>query len=108
MLVDENVAHSCDVYPRDIVRKALLIHEMACGLADHFEIAHDRIDRLAIVLELFEGQAGNVGFDAGHCVDDILDAEPPVSRRQEPPREGSGREAAASAPQALRGRPGAR
>jgi hypothetical protein len=68
---------------------------MPDGLADDFEVADNSIDSFLIVAELLEIQATDVPFDLGNRIDNVLDAEPPFSRRQQRPRVGFGREAVA-------------
>jgi hypothetical protein len=62
--------------------------------SDDFEIAHDNIDRFLIRLELLEREAFDVLLDSGDRVENVLDAQPQLSRRQAPPRRGSDRGAA--------------
>ena len=73
--------------PWDVAGTIVLTSDEMCGgLPDHLEVAHDSIDRLAIGLELFECEPGDVGVDPRSRVENVLDAKTPIPRRQPLPR----------------------
>jgi hypothetical protein len=69
--------------------------EVPNGLADHFEVAYDRVDGLRVGLELRETQITDILFDFVDRFENVLDTKAPRPRRQEPPRAEFGRGAAA-------------
>ena len=82
--------------PRNLGGKTFVVGgQVPNGFADHLEVADDSIDCLLVGPELLETQTSYVLFDPGDRIEDVLDAEAPFSRRQQPPREGFCREAAA-------------
>jgi hypothetical protein len=99
ILVDEDVPHAGNIGPRN--RPGQFIRgrqKMPNGLADHLEVPDDRVNCFFVGLELFEREALNLPFDPGDRIEDVFNAHPPFSRRHAPPRRGSDRGAAASAP----------
>ena len=80
VLVNQDVSHARDIRPRYLAWQAFVVcRQMPNGLADDFGIAHHSIDGLVIRLELFECQAFDVSLDLSDGIDDVLDAQPPLS-----------------------------
>jgi hypothetical protein len=85
ILMNQDVSHAGDIHPRSLAGQAFRVcRQMPNSLADDFEIAHDSIDGFLIRLELFECEAFDVLLDSRDRVEDIRDAQPPLS--SSPPR----------------------
>ena len=94
--VNENISHAGDVRPRDTRgQRFTLLDQVANGLADDLEVPDNRVDGLLIRFELFDGQAFDVPLDSRDGLENVLDPQAPLPRRQPPPRRESCRGAAA-------------
>ena len=77
-------------------RKTLVTRgQMPNGFPDDFKVTDNGVYSLLIRLELLETQTADVLLDFGDRFEDVLGAQAPFSRRQQPPREGFDREAEA-------------
>ena len=80
--VHGEVAQVDHLAPGDfVVRAGDFRGDVICGLADDGEVVNDSVDDFLVVFKGLEIRAGNIALDFGDRVEDVLDAEGPVSRR---------------------------
>jgi ATP-dependent exoDNAse (exonuclease V) beta subunit len=97
VLVHEHVPESAHFRPRDLgVRGDDVVGHAAGSLADDPEAPRDGVDRLLVGQERALVERRGVALDPSDGVEDVLDAESPISRRHGPPRRRCARAAAAS------------